>query len=101
METLQTSSGSIAKSEAEGSVPKGTGPLFLCVALERSVPIFLGHLADKCHRALNGFVQILARRERFCQTHIRPVLFGQLPQPSICKQSEDNHSNLWLAGDWH
>ena len=38
METLQTSSGSITKSEAEGSTPKGAGPLSFSIEKTASVP---------------------------------------------------------------
>ena len=44
--------------------------------LDGPVPIFLGHLCHKRHRTLNGLIQIIARRELFCQARIRSVLLG-------------------------
>jgi len=56
---LQVPFDGLAGLEAEGSAPKGTGPLFLCLSLDRPVPIFLGQPFHKCNSTLNRLVQIL------------------------------------------
>ena len=53
METLQTNSGSITKSEAEGSIPKGVGPLSFSIEKTASVlnPSRWNHLNGMLQRA--------------------------------------------------
>jgi hypothetical protein len=60
----------MAESEVQGSVPKGTGPLFW------PVPIFLGQLSHQCDSPPNRSIQILARRVPFDKTDVRTIVLG-------------------------